>query len=55
MDEKGYFKFGGSTIVLVFEPDRIRFSEDLVANSETGRETLVKVGQPLATKIMPKA
>jgi len=52
MDEKGYFKFGGSTIVLVFEPGRIRFSEDLVANSAAGRETLVKVGQPLADAIM---
>lgn len=51
MGEKGYFKFGGSTVVLVFEPDRIRLCEDLVANSDTGKETLVKVGQPLATAI----
>ena len=29
------------------------FSEDLVANSHDGRETLVKVGQPLAAKIVP--
>jgi len=49
MDEKGYFKFGGSSVVLVFEPGRIRFCEDLVANSAAGRETLVKVGQSLAT------
>ena len=49
MDEKGYFKFGGSTVVLVFEPGKIKFSEDLVANSAGGRETLVKVGQDLAT------
>jgi len=51
MGEKGYFKFGGSSIVLVFEPGRIRFSDDLVANSAVGMETLVKVGQPLATAI----
>ncbi len=49
MDEKGYFKFGGSTVVLIFEPGRIEFCEDLVANSRAGRETLVKVGQPLAS------
>lgn len=49
MDEKGYFKFGGSTVVLVFEPGKITFSTDLVANSLAGRETLVKVGQTLAT------
>jgi len=51
MAEKGYFKFGGSTVVVVFEPGKIRFSDDLVANSAKGRETLVKVGQPLATAL----
>ncbi len=49
MDEKGFFKFGGSTVVVVFEQDRIQFSEDLVKNSAAGRETLLKVGEPLAT------
>jgi phosphatidylserine decarboxylase len=48
MDEKGYFKFGGSTVVVVFEPGRIQFSADLVENSAAGKETLVKVGHPLA-------
>ncbi|OIQ45381.1 MAG: phosphatidylserine decarboxylase [Roseobacter sp. MedPE-SW] len=51
MQEKGYFKFGGSTVVVVFQPGQIAFSEDLVANSAQGRETLVKVGQPLARAI----
>jgi phosphatidylserine decarboxylase len=49
MEEKGYFKFGGSTVVLVFEPGKVQFSEDLVANSAAGRETLVKLGQAFAT------
>jgi phosphatidylserine decarboxylase len=49
MEEKGYFKFGGSTVVLVFEPGKVEFSDDLVANSALGRETLVKVGQDFAT------
>ncbi|PLW78313.1 archaetidylserine decarboxylase [Cohaesibacter celericrescens] len=48
MDEKGYFKFGGSTTVVVFEPGKINFSADLVANSAAGKETLIKVGQELA-------
>lgn len=51
MDEKGYFKFGGSTVVLIFEPGKVRFSEDLVANSAAGRETLVKVGQAFASAL----
>jgi phosphatidylserine decarboxylase len=52
MQEKGYFKFGGSTVVVVFQPGRVSFSPDLVENSAKGRETLVKVGQPLATAIL---
>ncbi|NSY38235.1 archaetidylserine decarboxylase [Leisingera sp. ANG59] len=51
MDEKGYFKFGGSTVVVVFEPGKVRFADDLAANSAKGRETLVKVGQPFATAL----
>lgn len=51
MEEKGYFKFGGSTVVVVFEPGKVQFADDLVANSARGRETLVKLGQPLATAI----
>lgn len=49
MDEKGFFKFGGSTVVLVFEEGRVTFCNDLLANSALGRETLVKLGQDLAT------
>lgn len=48
MDEKGYFKFGGSTVVLVFEQGKIDFSQDLIDNSALGKETLVKVGQTIA-------
>ncbi|MBE7635938.1 phosphatidylserine decarboxylase [Sneathiella sp. P13V-1] len=48
MEEKGYFKFGGSTVVVVFEPGKIEFSEDLVKNSAAGKETLLKVGETLA-------
>ncbi|MEN9808864.1 MAG: hypothetical protein RLZZ488_431 [Pseudomonadota bacterium] len=47
-DEKGYFKFGGSTCVLFFEKDTIKFDDDLVANSQRGHETLVKMGERLA-------
>jgi len=51
MQEKGYFKFGGSTVVLVFEAGKIKFSEDLLEQSRQGIETLVKVGQPLGLAI----
>ena len=43
-EELGYFKFGGSTLVLLFEPGRVAFDDDLVDNSngalETDREKL---------------
>ncbi|OHW94929.1 phosphatidylserine decarboxylase [Colletotrichum incanum] len=43
-DELGYFKFGGSTIVLLFEPGKMRFDDDLVDNSNGALETLVRAG-----------
>jgi len=46
-DEKGYFEFGGSCIVLLFEKNRIVFDEDLVKNTENGFETLGRLGQSL--------
>jgi len=49
--ELGYFAYGGSTVVALFEPDMIEFDSDLVANSsptkppgQLGMETLMKVG-----------
>ncbi|KAF9312116.1 hypothetical protein BG003_006613 [Podila horticola] len=44
MDEHGYFAFGGSTIVVLFEPHSIKFDEDLVQSSKEQIEMLVKVG-----------
>lgn len=44
-DEIGYFKFGGSTVVLLMERDRFVFDLDLLANSHALIETLVRVGQ----------
>ncbi|ODV91475.1 hypothetical protein CANCADRAFT_29898 [Tortispora caseinolytica NRRL Y-17796] len=46
-DELGYFKFGGSTLVVLFEENRIRFDHDLVENSRSKLETLVKVGMSI--------
>jgi len=44
-DEHGYFAFGGSTILVLFEPNRITFDKDLVVNSGKPIETLVKMGE----------
>lgn len=40
-EELGYFKFGGSTLLLLFEPGTMRFDDDLVDNSLGALETLV--------------
>jgi phosphatidylserine decarboxylase len=40
-EELGYFKFGGSTIVVLFEPEKMVWDDDLVKNSEKALETLV--------------
>jgi len=41
-EELGYFKFGGSTIVVLFEEGRMRFDDDLADNSMGALETLVR-------------
>ena len=40
-DELGYFKFGGSTILLLFEEGKMKYDDDLVDNSNGALETLV--------------
>lgn len=45
--EKGYFAFGGSTVVLLFEKGKIQFSDDLIQNTTNGMETQVLMGQTI--------
>ena len=47
-DEKGYFKFGGSTVVLVFDDEKVRFDDDLLKASAEGMEVLVRCGSRIA-------
>jgi phosphatidylserine decarboxylase len=49
-EEKGYFKFGGSTVVLIFENSRISIDEDLLANTSKGYETTIKMGERIGEK-----
>ncbi|THX25965.1 hypothetical protein D6D10_09817 [Aureobasidium pullulans] len=46
-EELGYFKFGGSTLLLLFEPGKMLFDDDLVDNSNGALETLVRVGMSI--------
>jgi len=44
-EEKGYFKFGGSTVVLLFEKSKILIDGDLLINTAKGYETTIKMGE----------
>lgn len=49
-DEKGYFLFGGSTVVLIFKKDIVEIDEDILKNSSVGIETKVKLGETIGKK-----
>ena len=46
-DEKGYFKFGGSTVIFVAPAGAVTFDTDLVRNSSEGLETRVLCGETI--------
>lgn len=45
--EKGYFEWGGSTILQIFEPGRINWDPELLHWSTQGVETLVRYGSQI--------
>ncbi|CAG8474667.1 12339_t:CDS:2 [Acaulospora morrowiae] len=52
-DELGYFAYGGSTIICLWQKGRVKFDEDLTSNSSQCLETLVKVGMRIGVSITP--
>lgn len=51
-DEKGYFKFGGSTTILFFEKDSVKIDSDIIEQSNLGFECKVRFGENIGTKII---
>ena len=47
--EKGYFQFGGSTVVLLLEKERAVIDSDILENSRQGIETVVRMGEKIGT------
>ncbi|MBC8062322.1 MAG: phosphatidylserine decarboxylase [Clostridiaceae bacterium] len=45
--EKGYFKFGGSTVILFFEPNKIKIDRDIIKQSKLGIETKILMGEKI--------
>lgn len=49
-DEKGLFTFGGSCVITVFQKGRIRFDDDIVAQSARHIETYARMGDRLGVR-----
>ena len=48
-EEKGYFEFGGSTVIVAVQAGQVRIDEDIWQNSAEGIETVVKQGEKIGT------
>lgn len=51
-DEKGYFKFGGSTTVIFFKKNTIKIHEDILSQCALGFETKVLMGETIGHKLI---
>ncbi len=49
--EKGYFEFGGSSTLLLFEPGSVQLADDLLEQSGNQRELYARVGDRLGTAV----
>ena len=49
-EEKGYFSFGGSTIILFVKDNVVKFDKDILKNSKLGKETIVSYGEVIGKK-----
>lgn len=48
--EKGYFEFGGSTIVVLIEKDKVVIDKDITDNTKAGIETRVLCGEKIGIR-----
>ena len=49
-EEKGYFIFGGSTVVIIVKENILKIDKDILENSKNNIETKVKQGEIIARK-----
>lgn len=49
--EKGKFEFGGSTVVVLLEKDKVMLDEEFITNTQNDLETNVKYGEKIGTRI----
>lgn len=53
-EEKGYFKFGGSTIILFIEKNKLELDPLILEYSDKGIETKLQMGEVIGTKVKIK-
>jgi len=49
--EKGYFEFGGSTIVMLFQANKVKVDETIYKNTKLNFETVIKMGNVIGSKV----
>jgi phosphatidylserine decarboxylase len=49
-EEKGYFEFGGSTVILLLKPGATKIDDDIAEYSARGIETIVRYGEKIGGK-----
>ncbi len=50
-EEKGYFEFGGSTVILLLQPGFVKMDDDIAKYAADGIETIVRYGERIGRKI----
>ena len=49
-EEKGYFEFGGSTVIILFKDNQVIIDDDIIKNTNEDKETVVKLGETIGKK-----
>ena len=49
--EKGYFRFGGSTVVVLLQAGAAEIDPDILENSQTETETVVRMGEKIGVSL----
>lgn len=51
-DEKGLFEFGGSTVVMLFQNNKITLDNAICINTQNNKETVIKMGDKIGEAIV---
>ena len=51
LQEKGYFAYGGSTVILLLQKDRVQMDTDILEHSAQGIETKIRLGEKIGVAL----